>query len=294
MKSLVTPALLGCLLGLTCTGQVPQAALPPAAASLPSAKPIPPHTIEFVQEQTQLLADGNRIDRLSYQTAYMNNAGATRTDFFIEKRDPNTGQRTGERQLTSVSISDPQNGRIISLDPARKTASVHQIPPRPSPAPVRAEGRAPATNGVPLINAAGDVVAVLPAAAASSSVKPSVAAGPNPAPRMRHEQLGERVIEGLVCKGTLMIRTIPAGLQGNERPMEMKSENWFCPEIGEILEMKMTDPRSGEVTRKVVRLNMGEPDPSVFEIPAGYTTETAPAAVTSPSIPLSAPPPAKK
>jgi hypothetical protein len=253
-----------------------------------------------VQEQTQLLADGNLIDRLSYHTAYMNNAGATRTDFFIEKRDPNTGQRTGERQLTSISISDPKNERIISLDPARKTVATHQIPPRPSPPPVRVEGRAPATNGVPLINQAGSVAGFLPpataSAIASSTVKPSVATtGSTPAaPRLRHEQLGEKVIEGLVCKGTLMTRTIPAGLQGNERPMGIKSENWFCPEIGEILEMKMTDPRSGEVTRKVVRLTMGEPDPSLFEIPADYTNEMIPTGGIGQPPSSSAPPPAKK
>lgn len=273
MKSLVTSTLLVFLLGLGAVGQLPQAGLP---ASPPAQRPITPHTAEFVQEQVQLLADGNRIVRRTYQTTYLNAAGIMRVDFFVEKRDPATGKITDERELISTTITDRANGRVISLSPIRKVASLREV-------------QRPVANFTPNVSPMNGLT--------SNMISGGIGATGHPAsvsPPVTSEQLGEKVIEGMTCKGLRAVRTIPAGFEGNERPLQVVSEDWLSSELRQSLESKTIDPRSGETTRKLVRLALGEPDPSVFEIPAGYTTETAPAAVASPSIPLSAPPPAKK
>ena len=48
------------------------------------------------------------------------------------------------------------------------------------------------------------------------------------------EQLGEQVLEGLLVTGTRVAHTIPAGALGNERPIEIVTERWYSPELGEV------------------------------------------------------------
>jgi hypothetical protein len=85
------------------------------------------------------------------------------------------------------------------------------------------------------------------------------------------EQLGKQMIEGVEAEGTRSTQIIPAGAMGNERPIEVTHESWYSPELQMHVLTKMSDPRSGETTQRLINLSRSEPDPSLFQLPSEYT-----------------------
>jgi hypothetical protein len=96
----------------------------------------------------------------------------------------------------------------------------------------------------------------------------------------RVEQLGTQNFEGVEAEGTRTITTIPADAIGNERPIEIVYERWYSKELQMIVYSKHSDPRYGEQTYRLTNINRSEPDPSLFEVPAGYkiTSQSTPGA----------------
>jgi hypothetical protein len=85
------------------------------------------------------------------------------------------------------------------------------------------------------------------------------------------EDLGTQQMEGLTVYGTKTTTTIPAGALGNDRPMETVSESWFSKELNIYVLIKNSDPRNGENTIRTTNIDRSEPDPSLFQVPPGYT-----------------------
>jgi hypothetical protein len=87
------------------------------------------------------------------------------------------------------------------------------------------------------------------------------------------ESLGKRTIEGVEAEGTRTTFTIPAGQIGNERPIEIVSEQWYSPELQTMVMTRRSDPRMGETTYKLTRIDRTEPMRSLFEVPPDYTVK---------------------
>jgi hypothetical protein len=87
----------------------------------------------------------------------------------------------------------------------------------------------------------------------------------------KKEDLGEQVIEGVPAKGTRTTTVIPAGAIGNELPITVTSEEWLSPDLKVLVMTKHADPRSGETTYRLTGITRGEPDLSLFDLPAGVT-----------------------
>jgi hypothetical protein len=96
---------------------------------------------------------------------------------------------------------------------------------------------------------------------------------PAPCPNLQIEDLGMRTILGLTAKGTRTTQTIPAGNQGNDQAFNVTTENWRSPDLNLDLLTITDDPRFGTTTREVTEFQRGEPDPSLFQIPEGYTVK---------------------
>ncbi|HTH38997.1 MAG TPA: hypothetical protein VL572_13560, partial [Pyrinomonadaceae bacterium] len=93
----------------------------------------------------------------------------------------------------------------------------------------------------------------------------------------RTEDLGVQTIEGVEAVGTRTITTIPAGEIGNERPIEMVYERWYSNDLQLVVMSKNSDPRFGEQTYRLTNIVRNEPDPTLFELPAGYKVVSEPA-----------------
>jgi hypothetical protein len=106
----------------------------------------------------------------------------------------------------------------------------------------------------------------------SAGVEQRVWVNSDDASQLKTETLGTQTIEGVSAEGTRTTRTIPAGQIGNERPIEITSEVWTSPDLQMIILSKRSDPRFGETVYKVTDIRRADPDPSLFQVPNGFTT----------------------
>ncbi|HVG29231.1 MAG TPA: energy transducer TonB [Pyrinomonadaceae bacterium] len=90
------------------------------------------------------------------------------------------------------------------------------------------------------------------------------------------ESLGKQTVEGVEAEGTRTTVTIPAGAIGNERAIQIVSERWYSPELQTVVMTKHSDPRFGETTYRLTNVSRGEPDHSLFEVPAGFEVTPPP------------------
>jgi len=86
-----------------------------------------------------------------------------------------------------------------------------------------------------------------------------------------HEDLGKQFIQGVETEGTHDRMTYNPGSFGNDRPVNVENEFWWSPALGLNLLSIKKDPRIGKQTFTVTSLTLGEPDPSLFALPAGFT-----------------------
>lgn len=92
-------------------------------------------------------------------------------------------------------------------------------------------------------------------------------AAPNP---VRTENLGEQMILGFRARGTRVITTLLAGQIGNDRPIDIISEQWFSPELGLVMRSMHRDPWAGEFTTTVTRVIRADQPAALFQVPAPY------------------------
>ena len=86
-----------------------------------------------------------------------------------------------------------------------------------------------------------------------------------------HEDLGESSTLGVNTHGYRDTTTINEGVMGNDQPMVSLREFWFSPHLGFNLISIVDEPQSGKQVFTVKDLSTAEPEPTYFEVPAGYT-----------------------
>lgn len=211
-----------------------------------------PMSGEMVVTRDQTLADGNSIHTQNQTTIYRDSEGRVRREIQFELAIPSTGAT----KRTMIVIMDPVSGNRYMLNPQNKTA--HQMPLHPgkpgSGAPDAMHGRMGVGPGT---------------AEAMHDMPGKVWIGSNAA-NLKTEQLGTKTINGLQALGTRMTRTIPAGEIGNRNPIEVVTERWYSSDLQLPLLTTHNDPMMGTMTIKLVNINRGEPDASLFQVPSDY------------------------
>jgi hypothetical protein len=238
-------------------GANPNMRVPPAVTGMP-------YSAQQVSETVQTLADGTHIKQNTRTVVmYRDSLGRTRTE------TPAFGPVNNGAKL--VRIVDVVGGYEYTLDDTNHIA--HRVIIQVAQPIAR---RAPGTlgNGSQLASRTAPLPATLP---------PGVAGRPHP--EMQSEDLGMQVIEGVNAKGRRTTQTWPVDSVGNDRPIVSVHETWFCDQLGGMMVLsKSTDPRYGETTTALKDLNLSEPDPALFQPPAGYQIEdeTGPFKITVP------------
>jgi hypothetical protein len=82
--------------------------------------------------------------------------------------------------------------------------------------------------------------------------------------------LGNDTMESLDVIGTRETLTVQAGAIGNDHDFVVTKEIWYSPRLQINLSVVRNDPRIGKQTFKITQINLGEPDPKFFGVPAGY------------------------
>jgi hypothetical protein len=270
------------------------------------AKPITgaPYAADAVTEAIQVLADGNRIVRRTSARVYRDGAGRTRRETLgpdgqvtsVVISDPargtsfvfdpvsNTAHRSSvatfvtttsvagggtEVTATASGVGTGVSTYTITTE-AKQHAEQHatQLAEQKA-AQQQAEQKAAQhviVTGQPGGVTGGVVTSVGPMTWVAEH-KSVFDAAPT------KEDLGQQIVEGVPAKGTRTTSVIAAGSIGNELPITVVSEEWTSIDLKVLVMTKHVDPRSGETTYRLTGITRGEPNPSLFEPPAGVTVK---------------------
>ena len=239
-----------------------------------------PYSAEAVTETTQVLADGNRINRKSVARVYRDSEGRTRREDLDDSG-----------AVVNISIVDPVAHQSYVLDPSSRTAYrdsfVFEAPAlirskleaASAGAPAEAVAKMEAEAKVRQGGARGRGMVVYPDGPPPLPPPPppppgeKVAAERAAAGAVTREELGGQNIEGIAATGTRSTTTIAAGAVGNLQPIKVVTEQWFSPDLHVLVMTKHSDPRNGETTYRLQGLVRAEPDRSLFTVPADYTVK---------------------
>jgi hypothetical protein len=222
-----------------------------------------PYSAEQITERVQTLADGTHIAQTNLKVMlYRDSEGRTRTEHIFM---PPPGAVMVSAP-SFIEIADPVAGYRYMLDQHNQVARRTPWSPvfrRPSRTVSASSATGAAFSATPQPT---NILPPNPAATASSTVSA------RPHPEISHEALGTQTIEGITAEGTRITTTYPEGFMGNDRPITVMSETWTSPDLKVILMSKVSDPRNGESTTRLTNISQTDPDPSLFEVPPGYST----------------------
>jgi hypothetical protein len=202
-------------------------------------------------EQThslQMLGDGTRIERSESQQVYRDSMGRTR----VESGAAGTG---------SVTIQDPVEGFRLVLNAAERTAQKMPAPKTYFVGRFEPDALKALTPGGPQVN--GFAYSFIEGNGRGTEQAPSS--------REKVENLPPQNINGVLATGRRVSRTIAAGEIGNDRPIQMVSDSWYSNDLQMVVKSSSSDPRFGESSFELTNIVRAEPDPGLFQIPAGYT-----------------------
>jgi hypothetical protein len=204
-----------------------------------------PYSATVKTTAVQKLADGTTITRVSTTKEARDSEGRTMHQNSLNV--PN-----GAPAMVSTSVFDPVSHTMTHWMSQSKQATVLHM----------AEPKSLATNVPTQKNVPAD----------GQSQSATVARSARIRDRQR-EALGGKTIAGVYAEGTRTTMTTPEGAEGNDRPMKTVAETWRSPELDIIVLSVNDDPRTGTRTSEVTELDRSEPDPSVFQVPEGYTVK---------------------
>jgi hypothetical protein len=204
-----------------------------------------PYSATEVRSSAQTLSNGNVIQHSSSTNIWRDSQGRVRTESTMTRPDGTTA--------THITIHDPVAGVVHELDTTRKVS--HDMPLHgPQGGQGRGRGPGATTNG------------------ASSDAVTANGRGPRRQdPNVATENLGMQSLGGGSATGTRMTRTIPAGAQGNSQAIVSVHESWRAEDLKVPVMVKTSDPRFGTTTTQLNNVVRAEPDPTLFQVPAGYT-----------------------
>jgi hypothetical protein len=251
-----------------------------------------PFTGDFVTENVQVLADGNRIKAANTTSYARDGEGRTRREITINAIGPLTGG--GEHKTIFIHdpvakidyILDPQNKTARKINLGAATAKVNTFTTTRDTGNVVITRRVEDGKGAMITeNIQGPVelprMPMPPAIAGEmrtgTVMAQSIDIGHGPAAtstNVKTDDLGKRIIEGVEATGTSSTITIPAGQIGNDRALDTVSERWFSNELKTTVMTTRRDPRMGESTYKLTNLRRGEPSRLLFEVPSDYKIVT--------------------
>lgn len=199
-----------------------------------------PFSGELVSERTTISATGEqRKQPPEVERLYRDSAGRTRLEILAS--DP----AGAKREPTLITISDPLAGYNYRLEAGshvvtRMNVGIHPPPP-PSDSPVFLP--APPGGHVP---------------GAADCVQSTI------------ELLGNKYIDGVLVDGQRTTGVFPAGCEGSAQEITVTSEMWVARVLRVLMFFESDDPRIGETTIRFQGLNQTDPDPQLFQPPAGY------------------------
>ncbi len=164
-----------------------------------------------------------------------------------------TRTERGEQPNVVITISDPVGGLRYILSPRNKIAQIFKLGGGATPAPAT-QSELDVTAPFALLGF-GMGMGANPRTEASSSTT----------------SLGQKVVNGVTASGTRVVRTIPSGVLGNEKPITSTLDEWVSSELAIPVQITQRSSIGGQLTLNLEQLARTEPDPALFAPPSDYT-----------------------
>lgn len=235
------------------------------------------YSADSTTETTQVLQDGNRIKNTNKAKFARDSEGRTRRESTIQMLGP-VGRT--EEPIISVFINDPVAKVQYTLDSrakvAMKSKATGAMNFRINAGPAQRIREEIVMERKMVEGSPQNVVVehkIVGPAKSIESFQMTQTINVRASGDVKSEDLGTRMIEGVNAKGTRMTMTIPAGEVGNERPIEVVTENWFSEALNAMVLTKHNDPRMGETVTRLENIKLGAPPKGLFEPPVDYKVE---------------------
>jgi len=236
-----------------------------------------PYSGEQTFERVQTLMDGTHItQKNTSEKTWRDSQGRTRIERVL-------GGPNMKNAPVMIQISDPVAGYQYTLDTdnhvAHRMALPQALVSRFVPQANRQAVGAGAGAGGGVGGGGGGVANAIVVGVVGGTIGPPPAgairsyateASDTPRPQTSSQQLGTKLIDGVLVEGRQQTTIYPIGFQGNDGPITVVSEQWYSPDLKLTVLSTTNDPRSGATTNKIANLSRSEPDPALFMAPAGY------------------------
>ena len=268
-----------------------------SATTKPSNVKNAPFSADVITEYDRALDNGGRIHRECHGRIFRDSQGRVRTENQL------SATQLGSEKYDRITINDPVQQVIISLNPKNKTATLLHFGNVAQSAPTSAAkqskpkqktkirvggqpgiGSGPAdTLGVPNVpSGQASLPSSQPVQTADGNTTKVDTTYSNSANGATIVTLGTKAIEGITVSGTRTTRTINAGTMGNDKPIVSITDVWVSPDLKVTVRSEMDDGQAGHSTMRLLNIVRAEPDPALFQIPPDYTVKES-AAIAGPS-----------
>jgi hypothetical protein len=224
---------------------------------------------EAETEFTQVLGDGNRIERRYSSMMARDSQGRTRREEEIALVGPLAVDGASPRLVT---ILDPVAGLSYTLDDRQRVAYRNPMSLKLREAHAYAyayeagqKGTRVWVDGRGSFNAEGKANVAITAVPGQRLI-----VGEGAAAKITTESLGARSIEGVMAEGTRTTSTIAAGTIGNVLPIDIVTERWYSRELQMPVLISRKDPRTGDSIYRLRNIVRSEPAPDLFTVPSDY------------------------
>jgi hypothetical protein len=233
--------LLGLVLSPGLAGPLVAVAGGPFFAEEPPGIAGAPFSAVVKTESVTAFADGNRIVRTNTVQYFRDGQGRTRTE-------------RGEGPNRMIVINDPVSAQRYFVRPENKTVMAYKTSAGGKAVPVMAPSSMEDMAPFALLGF-GMGIGANPTTEASSATT----------------SLGQKSINGVTATGTRLVRTIPSGVLGNDRPITSTLDRWVSSDLGIAVQITQKSSIGGELTLNVEQVVRTEPDPTLFAPPSDYT-----------------------
>lgn len=192
--------------------------------------PNAPFTATVRTEWIRPLTDGSTLTWKNHRAVARDSAGR----IYQERRMFVPDDSKGETRLRQIEITDPVSREFYVCNPPESACRLREFsrPNSESPVPIAGGGKGTGSADV--------------------------------------EDLGKQTIGGLEVIGVRETVVTPTGAIGNNSPLLSRREFWYSSKLGVDLISKREDARLGARNFQVTDIILGDPDPKLFHVPAGY------------------------
>jgi hypothetical protein len=97
--------------------------------------------------------------------------------------------------------------------------------------------------------------------------------GGNTSAKVTVDDLGKQTVNGVLAQGVRTTSVIPSGTFGNDHDLKTVTERWVSEDLHVLVKSVYTDSRTGSTVYDLLNISQAPPDPSLFQVPAGYTVQ---------------------